>query len=225
MGQAEAEREQKSAVGSPPPTKRLGMEARRKQMICAATAMFAEHGFTANTTMLAHRLGVTQPLLYRYFRSKAELVEAVLEQVFQKQAEHDWLSVIRDRGTPLRERIINFSYRYATTTYTREWIRLYMFAGLDGGEFNRRFISHVTEPLLTAIAAEIKQDLGFSSRRGSKRSKEIDLLWLFHGGLYYVAIRKHIYGFHVDDDSLLETIRFSVDTLINGIVALNGADR
>lgn len=62
---------------------------RRQQILDSAIACFAEHGFGVRTRELTKRIGVSQPLLYRYFPSKDAVIEAVIEAVF--------LGPLRDR--------------------------------------------------------------------------------------------------------------------------------
>ena len=57
--------------------KRLSPEDRRQEFVRKATEFFSEEGFNGGTRELARRLGVTQPLLYRYFPSKEELIKEV----------------------------------------------------------------------------------------------------------------------------------------------------
>ena len=54
--------------------KRLSPDDRRKEFVAKATEFFSEEGFGGGTRDLARRLGVTQPLLYRYFPSKDDLI-------------------------------------------------------------------------------------------------------------------------------------------------------
>src|SRR6266704_4117545 len=51
-------------------TCRLAPEVREHQIVLKAMDHFATHGFSGSTRELARQLGVTQPLLYRYFPSK-----------------------------------------------------------------------------------------------------------------------------------------------------------
>jgi len=55
--------------------KRLAPDDRRREFVAKATEFFSEEGFGGGTRALAHRLGVTQPLLYRYFPSKDDLIK------------------------------------------------------------------------------------------------------------------------------------------------------
>ena len=55
---------------------------RRQEFIEKAIDFFAEEGFESSTRGLAKRLGVTQPLLYRYFHSKEDLISEVYDAVY-----------------------------------------------------------------------------------------------------------------------------------------------
>lgn len=195
---------------------RLPPDERRRHLVDEALSFFAEHGFEANTRVLAQRIGVTQPLLFRYFSTKEKLIDAVVDLAYSRLVRRDWLSMIRQSEGDLRTRLINFCYAYARENYDFEWIRLYMFAGLAGGELNRRYIKRVSEPVLRAIALEIRAHLRFSTNEKSLTKEEIEYLWIFHGGLYYRAIRHHIYRLPDDAKALASLVEITVDAMISG---------
>jgi TetR/AcrR family hemagglutinin/protease transcriptional regulator len=61
---------------------RLSPEARRAQLITCAMGAFAEHGVARAThSHVAERAGVSIPTVYAYFRTRDDLVAAVLEAV------------------------------------------------------------------------------------------------------------------------------------------------
>jgi AcrR family transcriptional regulator len=55
---------------------------RRREFVAKATEFFPEEGIGGGTPTLARRLGVTQPLLYRYFPSKDDLIREVYRTVY-----------------------------------------------------------------------------------------------------------------------------------------------
>jgi AcrR family transcriptional regulator len=199
---------------------RVGSTDRRGAIVDAAARYFAAAGFGADTRALARQLGVTQPLLYRYFASKDELIEAVFEQVYLRRVDPGLAALFRDRSRPIRARLIEFTQRYSAGTFRAEWIRLYTFAGLRGGAFNRRYIRGVTEPLLRALCAEILVALGRAAR---VTERHLALAWIWHGGLYYAAIRRHVYGLRAP--RLERTIEDSVDMLLAGFDAITVTSR
>lgn len=64
---------------------RLKAAQRREQLIEVATRLFARTGYDATTTAaIASAAGVTEPILYRHFKSKQELFVAIVRDVSQQ---------------------------------------------------------------------------------------------------------------------------------------------
>jgi AcrR family transcriptional regulator len=199
-------------------SRRLSQQTRRRMIIEEAIKLFAENGFRASTRELAERIGVTQPLLFQHFPTKDALIQAIFDTWFERMSARDWIGLLRDKNRDLRSRLIEFFFSYATTIYDYSWIRIYMFAGLEGGEFNRFYISELTDPLLREIATQIRADFGIAHHTPADvTSAEIELLWILHGGLYYSAIRKQIYGLETGSPDLRELIAHSVDAVLAGM--------
>ena len=69
-----------SAKTSDDPKRQRFAPAEREQLIIdGAIQFFADVGFAGQTRELAQRLGITQPLLYRYFPTKQDLIEKVYD--------------------------------------------------------------------------------------------------------------------------------------------------
>ena len=86
-----------------PRKKRLSSGERRQEFISKAIEFFAEEGFESSTRKLARRLGVTQPLLYRYFPSKDDLIKEVYQTVYLNRWQSRWDELLCDRSRPLEE--------------------------------------------------------------------------------------------------------------------------
>ena len=63
------------ASGKAPVVARMAPAERKAMILARAIDFFAEYGLTAQTRALAAACGVAQRLLYRYFPSKAALLE------------------------------------------------------------------------------------------------------------------------------------------------------
>jgi AcrR family transcriptional regulator len=174
--------------------RRLEPAARREEIIRAAVAYFAEVGFGGSTRELAQRAGVTQALLYKYFASKAELREAVFERVYLGRIAPHWLEDLRDRRVPLRARLCRFYGEYTRAIFTYEWMRIFMWAGLDGDALNRRYLEHVGALLLTPMREEVLAEAA------GAWAPDMEDLWNLHGGIVYLGIRRHIYRLPVPED-------------------------
>jgi AcrR family transcriptional regulator len=176
---------------------RLDPAVRRKQILDAAISYFTEAGFGVQTRELARRIGISQPLLYRYFPSKNDLINAVFDAVFLSQWNENWITQLHDQSIPLRDRLLRFYAQYAQATYTPEWIRIYMYAGLAGLDFNRKYLGLVRTRLLTAMCLEFR--LEFASPQQCEHvpevsAREIELVWTLHGSMFYAAVRENIFN-------------------------------
>jgi AcrR family transcriptional regulator len=96
--------------------KRLSPEDRRKEFVAKATEFFSEEGFGGGTRDLARRLGVTQPLLYRYFPSKDDLIKEVYRTVYLEPLDTGWEKLLADRSRRLRTGISPMEHRVAAPT-------------------------------------------------------------------------------------------------------------
>ena len=176
---------------------RLDPIVRRQQILDAAISYFAEAGFGVQTRELSRRLGVSQPLLYRYFPSKQDLISAVFEAVFMSQWRNEWMVELQDRRVPLRERLLAFYLQYAGATYRPEWIRIYMYAGLADMDLNRNYLALVRKKLLIVMCAEFRHTFMPQANAANLppiSAREIELLWTLHGGMFYWAIRRNIFN-------------------------------
>src|ERR1700693_5593426 len=110
--------------------KRLSPDDRRKEFVAKATEFFAEEGFGGGTRDLARRLGVTQPLLYRYFPSKDDLIKEVYRTVYLEPLDPGWERLLTDRSRPIRERLQEFYNAYTKVIFTRKWLPIYLYSRL-----------------------------------------------------------------------------------------------
>lgn len=179
--------------------KRLAPGDRRQEFVAKATEFFAEHGFAGGTRALARRLGVTQPLLYRYFPSKDELIKEVYRTVYLDPLDAGWEELLADRSRPLSERLQEFYRAYTDVIFTRKWLRIYLYSGLKGLDINRRYVAVVRDKILTRIVKECRYEAGLPAQ-GRPTASEIELGWVFHSGIFYYGVRKFIYEAPVLED-------------------------
>ena len=195
--------------------------AEREQLIIdGAIQFFAEVGFAGQTRELAQRLGITQPLLYRYFPTKQDLIERVYDEVFIGRWKTDWEQLIDDRSIPLRNRLISFYDAYASEALTHDWIRIYMFAGLAGEDINRRYIDLLESRLLIPVCTEMRATAGAPDPDQVPISDlEIEAAWNIHAAIFYYFVRKFIYRSPVESD-LAAYISDTVDRTLDGALAV-----
>jgi len=187
--------------------RRLAPHARREQIIDAAVCYFAEAGLSGTTRDLAKRAGITQALLYQYFASKTELLEAAFERVYLDRMSPTWPPLLVDQTVPLKARMLRFYREYTAAIFTYEWMRIFMWAGLAGEQLNRRYLEHVRDVLLTPLMQEVA-----NAARGPRRP-EMEDLWNLHGGIVYLGIRRHIYHLPTPDD-VMPVVERAVDRFL-----------
>ena len=203
-----------------PKRQRFAPAEREQLIVDGAIQFFADVGFAGQTRELAQRLGITQPLLYRYFPTKQDLIERVFEDVFIGRWKVAWERLIDDRTIPLRERLIDFYDAYASEALTYEWIRIYMFAGLAGEDINRRYIDLLEHRLLIPICTEIRDSVGAPDQDAEPISDlEIEAAWNIHAAIFYYFVRKFIYRSPVEAD-LAAYISDTVDRTLEGALAV-----
>lgn len=187
--------------------RRLPPEERRRQIVDGAVTFFADVGLEGNTRDLAKRLGVTQSLLFNYFASKADLLEAVYEHVYLNRLSEDWPALLTDSSRPIRARVMTFYESYSKLIFQYEWMRIFMFSGLAGAELNRRYLDHLGKVILAPLLEEMQK-----ATPGPDKPQMEDL-WNLHGGIVYIGIRQHIYQVPCPDDPT-EAITRAIDRFL-----------
>ncbi|HDR9356115.1 TPA: TetR/AcrR family transcriptional regulator [Burkholderia vietnamiensis] len=214
-----ASRPSRTAAAEPAatPGRRLTPEARERQIVDKAVEHFATHGFSGSTRELARQIGVTQPLLYRYFPSKEALIDRVYDEVYTWNP--DWEKLIADRTIPLQQRLVAFYRSYAQTILRRAWIRTFIFAGLSREGFNTRYLSRLRERVFLPVLRELRHEYDIPAPASdAQRNAEIELVWSLHASIFYLGVRKWVYGLPVPDDVDAEIER-QIDAFLNGTPA------
>ena len=211
----------KSRARRAPKQRRLSPNERRREFVAKATEFFAEEGFAGGTRDLARRLGVTQPLLYRYFPSKDDLIKEVYRTVYLEPLDEGWDSMLADRSRPLRDRLLEFYRGYTKVIFRRKWLRIYLYSGLKGLDINRWYVGVVRDKILTRIIRECRHDAGLPVQ-SKPTAPELELAWVFHSGIFYYGVRKYIYESPVLEDKE-QMIQGAVDAFLTGYVRVFGS--
>ena len=201
--------------------KRLSPDDRRKEFVAKATEFFSEEGFGGGTRALARRLGVTQPLLYRYFPSKDDLIKEVYRTVYLEPLDTGWEKLLADRSRPIRDRLQEFYIGYTNVIFTRKWIRIYLYSGLKGLEINRCYVGVVRDKILSRIIRECRHEAGLPVQN-KPTAAELEMAWVFHSGIFYYGVRKYIYESPVLE-SKEQMISDAVDAFLVGFEHVFGS--
>jgi AcrR family transcriptional regulator len=197
----------------------MSSDERAEQISERAIALFAQKGFALSTRELAQALGVTQPLLYRYFPSKQALIEHVYNKVFMSRWRPEWEQWLQDRSRPLEQRLVVYFADYARAILSSEWVRIFLYAGLQDPTLNQRYLKMLHERIFDVINAELRHECGIKRRPGAARLEiEREILWGFHASFFYLGVRKWVYQLPVSED-IDAIIRARVDAFLNGALA------
>ncbi|MEP5155372.1 TetR/AcrR family transcriptional regulator [Planktotalea sp.] len=183
----------------PKKARRATTEQRARDIVAAAAEHFSEVGFAGSTREIAKRVGVTQPLLYRYFPTKDDLIEAVYKTVYLERWNPAWDEALKDRNRTTRERFETFYRDYVETTFTPIPLRLSYYAGLRDAEINQWYNHLIEELILKQLVREHRVELGMPDE-AYVSAAALEPAWQIHGGLMHYGWRKHILKLRVAPD-------------------------
>ncbi|HDR9882293.1 TPA: TetR/AcrR family transcriptional regulator [Burkholderia cenocepacia] len=199
-------------------TKRLLPADREQQIVQKAIEHFTRNGFSGSTRELAKQIGVSQPLLYRYFASKEALIERVYQDVFRWET--GWEQLIANRSLPLAERLYAFYIDYASVILREEWTRIFIFAGLTREGINNKYLSKLRSKVFLPVLAEVRAAFDIEDpQTTSELNAEIELIWALHASIFYLGVRKWVYGLKVPNN-VDAIIRNQVDMFLHGAPAV-----
>lgn len=203
--------------------RRLTPAAREREIVEAAADFFAEVGLDGQTRELAARLGVTQPLIYRYFPSKQALIDRVYEEVYLNRWDTARERALHDRSLPIRTRLVDFYHHYVTELLTERWLRIYLYAALEHGSLNRRHVEMLERRVLRPISVELAAGAGDPRATGAVPMQptpaEIEAVRQWHSGIVFYGVRKYVHHTAFGDHA--ETVvQVAVDALLSGVSAV-----
>lgn len=164
---------------------------RRAQILDVATEFFAENGLTAQTRQLADRCGISQRLLYRFFPTKEDLVREVYNQEILGAFKAVWFVDLQDRSRPMADRLERFYGDYLSSTLTRKWLRLFLYASLAEANMAPDYISAIITQLLEVVMRETAAEKQVALP--DELAAQHEMGWTLHGAISHYAIRRHLY--------------------------------
>ena len=195
-------------------SKRLPPEDRRREIVLKAAEFFSQFGFDAGTRDFAKFIGLTQPIIYRYFPTKQAMIEEVYKVVYLGLWNERWDEILIDARVPLRARLIEFFDQYTDVIMNSRWLRLYLFAGLRGAKINELYIKLVEEKIIKRIVVECWKEHGLG-RPDVIPSADMETIWILQGGIFYYGVRQFVYNVPVYA-SKRDMIAKAVDMFIAG---------
>jgi AcrR family transcriptional regulator len=210
-------------TGEPQMRRRMKPADRERLIVLEATRYFAEAGWSAGTEELARRLGVTQPLLFRYFPTKELLIDRIYSDIEKDITNPAWLRLIEDPSCTLEDRLTDFYRDYVARVMTRDCFRLFLFAGLANVEhLSDRFYGRMRKTIFPAIARALRAEFQPKiPRRKRITALEMELVQSLHGMFHHVAIRRWVYGPKLEME-VADLIPMKVTLFVRGAAAVLG---
>ncbi|MCG9628634.1 TetR/AcrR family transcriptional regulator [Vibrio mediterranei] len=185
---------------------------REQYIVKRSIECFAKHGFDVSTRELAKNIGVTQPLIYRYFGSKEQLIQKVYDDVFYSRWDLEWESILSNKEYSMEDRLVRYLTMYTKAILRNDWIRLFIFSALSNPKLCKDYTdllkSRIFLPVLTEIRAEhelfdVPDDI------------ELELIWGFHSSFFYMGVRRWVYMMDIPNN-IDEIIKAKVQHFLHG---------
>lgn len=198
-------RKNPAKAAAEPARRRLTPADRERQIVAGAVTFFSEHGLNGQLRDLARQLGITHTLLYHYFPTKQALIERVYTEVFEGRWKPEWEVLLDDKKLDVQTKLTQFYSEYAKVILQADWVRIFLFSGLSDRYITDRYFALLREKLFPRLVRETRKYRGLVSR--SKPSgRELELLLGLHGNIFYMGIRRWIYGQAVHDVQSVVTV-------------------
>jgi AcrR family transcriptional regulator len=193
--------EDPAASGNGSPRRRLSPLARERMIVEGAIRFFSEQGLGGQLRDLASGLGITHTLLYHYFPTKQALIERVYAEMFEGRWRAEWEVLLDDKTLDVQTKLTLFYIDYAKVILEREWVRIFIFSGLSDRYITERYFSMLQARLFPRLIRESRKFRGRMSR-GKSTARELELLMGLHGGIFYIGVRRWVYGHASEDDEI-----------------------
>ena len=182
------------SAGTMTPTKRrMNTAERKRQILDRAIQFFAQHGMDGQLRNLTKELGVTHTLLYHYFPTKDALIQEVYKEVFESRWKPEWEELLDDQVLSPEEKFNAFYLDYTNTVLTYDFVRILIFSGLSDHSISDRFFELLRSRLLPRLIRETRK---YCNRPTTSKptQRELEFLMGLHGGVFYIGMRRWIYG-------------------------------
>ncbi|MGP0061058.1 MAG: TetR/AcrR family transcriptional regulator [Beijerinckiaceae bacterium] len=204
---------------SAPARKNMKAAERERVILDEAIRFFAEHGFEGQTRELAKRVGIAHSAIYRHFPSKDALIERVYEHIYVSRWNPQWETIITDGSRPLEDRLVQFYREYVDRIFHYDWVRIFVFSGMRSYNITGRYLTIVREKLVLPVCLELRKELrSQTSLQSPVTEREEEAVWGLHGQIFYIAIRKFVYGTPVPVN-LEQTVADHVKRFVRGSIA------
>lgn len=199
---------------------RLPAAKRREQLLDCAAALFAERGYArATTAELARAAGVTEPIIYRHFKSKRDLFIALIERT-GKQTIDQWRDDLASAADPAQRLKTLIGDNPMVSAQGRDAYRVFLQAitEVDDEEIHKAWSVHI-HSLQRFLAMELAR--AQENRRITRHFPAELIAWLLIDiGLGYGVLS----AMRVEQHNFDESGRMHVQQVITRVLVGKAAD-
>jgi AcrR family transcriptional regulator len=212
-----------SADSVVPTRRRMSTAERKRQILDRAIQFFAKYGIDGQLRNLTKELGVTHTLLYHYFPTKDALIQEVYKEVFESRWKPEWEALLDDGSLTPEEKFNAFYLDYTNTVLTYDFVRILIFSGLSDHSISDRFFELLRSRLLPRLIRETRKYCN-QPTTPKPTQRELEFLMGLHGGIFYIGMRRWIYGQAIyaaeSPDTEQEIIRDRVQSYLHSAKSL-----
>jgi AcrR family transcriptional regulator len=212
-----------SADFAAPARRRMSTAERKRQILDRAIQFFAKYGIDGQLRNLTKELGVTHTLLYHYFPTKDALIQEVYKEVFESRWKPEWEALLDDESLTPEEKFNAFYLDYTNTVLTYDFVRILIFSGLSDHSISDRFFELLRSRLLPRLIRETRKYCN-QPTTPNPTQRELEFLMGLHGGIFYIGMRRWIYGQAIyaaeSPDTEQEIIRDRVQSYLHSAKSL-----
>ncbi len=206
-----------------PTRRRMSTAERKRQILDRAIQFFAKYGIDGQLRNLTKELGVTHTLLYHYFPTKDALIQEVYKEVFESRWKPEWETLLDDESLTPEEKFNAFYLDYTNTVLTYDFVRILIFSGLSDHSISDRFFELLRSRLLPRLIRETRKYCN-QPTTPKPTQRELEFLMGLHGGIFYIGMRRWIYGQAIyaaeSPDTEQEIIRDRVQSYLHSAKSL-----
>ena len=196
----------------------IAQEAKRRQLLDAAVRVFARKGFhTSRVGDVAEEAGVSHGLLYHYFDSKDELLQAIFTETWSELL--DSLAAVQASDAPAKEQL-----RQVAAILLRSWRRQPDVVRVIVQEIGRSSQLGERSTELRAVEDAIERIIRRGQEAGELRGGVDARLaaTIFYGGIDEF-LTSWVFGLVPgDDDAVAAAERTLLDVVCGGLAATAG---
>ena len=200
--------------------RRLKPAERERLILNEAKLYFSERGLNGGTEELAKRLGVTQPLLFRYFPTKIAMIDRIFHEIEDSAFDPEWVSDLADESVPLEDRLVTFYCSYSSRVMTKENFRLFLYGGLAwSGQPTHRYYGQMRRSIYPTIARALRASFPPGARaKGRVTDKELEMVLTLHAMIYHLGVRRWVFSIPLKG-KIADVIRLKVVIFLRGVGA------